>query len=103
MALPVLTQEQRADALARAAQARTRRAEVKVALKSGSMRLSELLDAAQDDEVLGKMKVVSLLQAMPRVGATTASAVMAEVGISSSRRVRGLGAHQRAELIRRFG
>ncbi|AMD87929.1 30S ribosomal protein S13 [Actinomyces radicidentis] len=103
MALPVLTQEQRADALARAARARTRRAEVKVSLKNGSMRLSEFLDAAKDDEVLGKMKVVSLLQSMPRVGATTAGAVMAEVGISSSRRVRGLGAHQRAELVRRFG
>lgn len=103
MALPTLTPEQRADALAKAAAARARRAQVKVDLKSGSMRLSELLEVAETDEVLAKMKVLALLQALPRVGTTTAHAVLDEVGISESRRVRGLGAHQRAELVRRFG
>lgn len=49
------------------------------------------------------MKVQALLEALPRVGATTAAAVMEEIGIAKSRRIRGLGEHQRAELVRRFG
>ena len=103
MALPTLTPEQRTDALAKAAAARARRAEVKAALKGGSMRLSAFLEQADQEEVLGKMKALALLQSLPRVGATTARTIMEEVGISESRRVRGLGAHQRAELVRRFG
>lgn len=103
MALPNLTPEQRAAALEKAAVARTKRAQVKADLKAGKMTLSELLAAADDDEILAKMKVSALLQSLPRVGSTTAAAVLEEVGISESRRIRGLGAHQRAELIRRFG
>ena len=74
MALPTLTPEQRTDALAKAAAARARRAEVKAALKGGSMRLSAFLEQADQEEVLGKMKALALLQSLPRVGATTARA-----------------------------
>ena len=49
------------------------------------------------------MKVVALLQALPRVGATTAQSLLDEFEISQSRRVKGLGAKQRAKLIDRFG
>lgn len=103
MALPALTPEQRSEALRKAAAARLRRAEVKTELKSGRMRLSEFLKAADSEEVLAKMKVKALLLSLPRVGATTADAILAEVRIAESRRVRGLGANQRAELISRFG
>ncbi|QKD79754.1 MULTISPECIES: integration host factor, actinobacterial type [Actinomyces] len=102
MALPTLTPEQRAEALAKAAVARTRRAEVKIALKRGAMSLSELFDLAATDEAIGKMKVLDLLQSLPRVGSTTAHNLIEEIGISESRRVRGLGAQQRAALLRRF-
>lgn len=102
MALPPLTPEQRAQALEKAAQARKVRAEIKAKLKNRELTLSQVIEMAETDAALGKMKVVTLLEALPRVGATTAAAVMSEVGIANSRRIRGLGEHQRAELIRRF-
>ena len=73
MALPDLTPEQRAQALEKATQARRRRAEVKNALKARSMNLSEVLELADSDEAVAKMKVVSLLESLPRVGTNTAA------------------------------
>ena len=49
------------------------------------------------------MKVAALLEALPGVGKVRAKAVMEEIGISETRRVRGLGANQTAALIERFG
>ncbi|RPF28461.1 hypothetical protein EDD32_2988 [Georgenia muralis] len=103
VALPPLTPEQRADALRKAAAARATRAEVKNKLKYSQVKLSEVLEAAQTDEALGKLKVVSLLESMPGVGKATARNLMAEIGISEARRVRGLGPHQSAALVDRFG
>ncbi|MEO5746216.1 MAG: integration host factor, actinobacterial type [Terracoccus sp.] len=102
MALPPLTAEQRAAALAKAAAARRERAAVKNRLKYSSGSLSEVIDDGKIDPVIGKMKVTELLEAMPGVGRVRARAIMAEVGIAESRRVRGLGANQSAALLRRF-
>ena len=103
MALPDLTPQQRAEALEKATRARRRRAEVKNALKSRELTLSEVIDMSASDEAIAKMKVRSLLEALPRVGVSTAEALMNEIKIAPSRRVRGLGQVQREELIRRFG
>jgi len=103
MALPDLTPEQRAQALEKATQARRRRAEVKNALKARSMNLSEVLELADSDEAVAKMKVVSLLESLPRVGTNTAAVLMDEYKIAQSRRVRGLGPVQRKALVERFG
>ncbi|MFC7406184.1 integration host factor, actinobacterial type [Georgenia alba] len=103
MPLPPLTPEQRSDALAKAAAARATRAEVKNKLKYSQVSLSEVLQAAKSDEALGKLKVVSLLESLPGVGKATARAVMAEIGISEARRVRGLGPHQSSALVERYG
>ncbi|WP_127128039.1 integration host factor, actinobacterial type [Georgenia sp. SYP-B2076] len=103
MALPPLTPEQRAAALVKAAAARATRAEVKSRLKYSQVSLSEVLEAARTDEALAKLKVVSLLESLPGVGKATARSLMAEFGISEARRVRGLGPHQSAALIKRFG
>ncbi|PFG19647.1 integration host factor, actinobacterial type [Serinibacter salmoneus] len=103
MALPKLTPEERAQALAKAAEARTRRAEVKNRLKYAGASLSSVLEAAEHDEAIGKLKVSALLESLPGVGPVRASAIMSEVGIAETRRVRGLGHHQREALIARFG
>ena len=52
--------------------------------------------------MLGKLKVSALLESLPGVGPVRARQIMAEVGISESRRVRGLGVNQSAALIARF-
>ena len=102
MALPPLTPEQRAAALEKAAAARRERAEVKNRLKYSSGSLAEVLEDGKADAVIGKMKVSALLESMPGVGKVRARQIMEEVGISETRRVRGLGANQVAALLHRF-
>ena len=68
----------------------------------GSTTLRELLDSAERDDVIGKMKVVSVLESLPGVGKVKARRYMEEIGISDTRRVRGLGAQQREALLKEF-
>jgi hypothetical protein len=98
---PQLTPEQRAAALAKAAEARAARADIKARLKMGSMSLAEALDS--DDPNVGKLKVVALLEALPGTGKVKARRVMEEIGIAENRRVQGLGAQQRAALLDQLG
>ena len=102
MALPPLTPEQRAAALAKAAVARRERAAAKNRLKYSQGSLADVIKEGKDNEVIGKMKVSALLESLPGVGRVRARQIMDEVGISESRRVRGLGANQAAALIARF-
>ncbi len=102
MALPPLTPEQRAAALEKAAAARRARAALKVRLKSSGATVADVLDSGDTDEVIGKMKVVAVLEAMPGVGKIRAARLMETLEISPSRRVRGLGAKQREALLRAF-
>ena len=103
MPLPQLTEEQRRAALAKAAEARRKRADIKAKLKNGGLGLSECLQQAESDEILGKMKVAAMLEALPGVGKVRAQKVMEELNISSSRRLRGLGDKQKQSLKERFG
>lgn len=102
MALPNLTPEQRAEALAKAAAARRERAEIKNRLKYSQGSLREVIEAGQENEVIGKMKVTALLESLPGVGPVTARQIMDEIGIAHTRRVRGLGVNQVAALLERF-
>lgn len=102
MALPPLTPEQRAAALEKAAQARKERAEVKNNLKRGTIKLPAVLKQGQADDTIGKMKVSALLESIPGVGKVKARQIMERLGIAESRRVRGLGANQRAALENEF-
>ena len=102
MALPPLTPEQRAAALEKAAAARRERAEVKNRLKNSGASISEVLHQGQVNDVIGKMKVIDLLQSVPGLGKVRARQVMERLGIAESRRVRGLGTKQVAALEREF-
>ena len=102
MALPPLTPEQRAAALAKAAVARRERAAAKNRLKYSQGSLADVIKDGQDNAVVGKMKVSALLEAMPGVGKVRARQIMEEIGISESRRVRGLGNNQIAALLQWF-
>src|SRR5437899_4760137 len=102
MPLPTLTEEQRKDALAKAAEARRRRAELKAQLKAEKVSLRDIL-ARQGEDVVGKMKVSSVLESLPGVGKVRARKIMEELEISTSRRVRGLGAKKEDNLLDKFG
>ncbi len=102
MALPELTPEQRADALAKAAVARRERAAVKNRLKNAQGSLKEVIVEGKNNDVIGKMKVSALLESMPGVGRVRARQIMEQIGISESRRVRGLGGQQTDKLLKHF-
>ncbi len=102
MALPPLTPEQRAAALEKAAVARRERAAAKNRLKYSQGSLTEVISEGKANDIIGKMKVSALLESLPGVGRVRARQIMDEIGISESRRVRGLGANQAAALIARF-
>ncbi|MDP8937110.1 MAG: integration host factor [Actinomycetota bacterium] len=99
---PALSPEERQAALDKAAAARRQRAELKDKLKMGSMNLKELLDQSERDEVVGKMKVLTVLESLPGVGKVRARRLMEQINISEARRVRGLGAQQRDALLKQF-
>ena len=102
MPLPTLTEEQRKEALAKAAEARRARADVKNQLKTEKLSLREIL-SRENDDVVGKMKVSSVLESLPGVGKVRARKIMERLDISATRRVRGLGAKQRGALLTEFG
>jgi hypothetical protein len=101
MPLPTLTEEQRKEALAKAAEARKQRAQIKGELKSGRLTLADLLSKSGDD-IVGKMKVSTVLESLPGVGKVRATKLMEELDISATRRIRGLGAKQREQLLVKF-
>lgn len=98
---PQLTPEQRAQALAKAAEARAARAELKNQLKMGSVSLAEALSS--NDATVGKLKVVSLLESLPGVGKVKARKIMDDIGIAENRRVQGLGQQQKSALLEQLG
>jgi hypothetical protein len=99
---PQLSPEQRQAALDKAAAARRQRAELKEKLKMGSTSLDEVMAQADNDDVVAKLKVVTVLESLPGVGKVRARKIMEELEISDSRRVRGLGQNQRKALLARF-
>ena len=103
MPLPSLTPEQRAAALEKAAAARRARADLKARLKRSGTSLADVLARGETDEAIGKMRVSAVLEALPGVGKARAAKIMERLDISPSRRVRGLGANQRARLVAEFG
>lgn len=103
MPLPILTPEQRALALEKAAAARRERAEVKNRLKHSGASLATVIREGNGNDVIGKMKVSALLESLPGVGKVRAKQIMDRLGIAETRRVRGLGTNQSAALEREFG
>ena len=102
VALPPLTPEQRQAALDKAAASRRERAEIKNRLKHSGASIVDVLREGQTNEVVGKMRVLDLLTAMPGLGKVRARQLMERLNISESRRVRGLGTKQVAALEREF-
>jgi hypothetical protein len=98
---PPLTEEQRRRALQKAAEARRKRAELKEQLKSGRTSLKDLVERT-GDEIVGKMKVSTVLESLPGVGRVRARKIMERLDISESRRMRGLGAKQKGNLLDEF-
>lgn len=99
MSLKALTPQERSEALEKAAKARAARAAAKERLKRGELSIGELIRSGTSDEAIARMRIVELLEALPGIGPVRAAAIMADIGIAASRRVRGLGIHQARALV----
>ena len=88
---------QRMDALHRANDVRTKRAQLKRDLKGGRVSIHDLLLAPPD--YLEPAKVLDMLLAVPKYGRVKANKVLGSCRISPSKTIGGLSERQRAELV----
>ena len=102
MPAPKMTDEQRSAALARAAEARRVRAEIKQLLKTGSLTLEDVFARAEEDDLVAGIKVSALVVSMPHMGKVKAKRLLEELRIADNRRLRGLTDRQRGDLLASF-
>ena len=88
---------QRMDALQRANEIRTRRAQLKRDLKAGRVSIHTLL--LDPPEFLATAKVFDMLLAVPKYGRVKANKVLQQCRISPSKTIGGLSERQRGELV----
>jgi hypothetical protein len=96
-ATPERSLNQRMDALARANQIRTRRAQLKRDLKSGRLSIQTLL--LNPPEYVETAKVFDMLLAVPKYGRVKVNKILAHCRISPSKTIGGLSERQRSELV----
>ena len=75
---------------------------MKELLKTGSLRLSELVRRAETDDLLAGLKVERVIASMPGTGKIKAKRMMETLGIADNRRLRGLGDKQKEALLAEF-
>ena len=88
---------QRMDALQRANEIRTRRAQLKRDLKAGRQSILNLLSAPP--EYVATAKVFDMLLAVPKYGRVKVNKILAQCRISPSKTIGGLSERQRGELV----
>jgi hypothetical protein len=97
---PERSHAQRMQALARANEIRTVRADLKRDLASGRVDVVDLL--LDPPEWLQTMKLAHLLLAVPKWGRVKVNKTMARKGISASKTIGGLSVRQRREIVANF-
>lgn len=97
VAAPERSLMQRLDALKRANDIRTRRAQLKRDLKAGRVSIHELL--SRPPAYLETAKVFDMLLAVPKYGRVKANKVLNQCRISPSKTIGGLSERQRSELV----
>ncbi len=96
-AAPERSLHQRMDALARANQIRTQRAQLKRDLKAGRLSIEALL--LRPPEYVETAKVFDMLLAVPKYGRVKVNKILAHCRISPSKTIGGLSERQRSELV----
>ena len=97
VAAPERSLVQRMDALQRANEIRTRRAQLKRDLKAGRLSIHDLL--LTPPEYVETAKVFDMLLAVPKYGRVKVNKILANCRISPSKTIGGLSERQRSELV----
>lgn len=95
---PQLTSEERRAALLKATAARKIRAEFKQEVKNRKIRWFTAFD--HSDDAIQKMRIKELLESIPSFGSTRAENILDQIGISHTRRIKGIGVRQKYELLK---
>jgi hypothetical protein len=96
-AAPERSLHQRMDALQRANEIRTRRAQLKKDLKAARVSIHTLL--MNPPSYVETAKVFDMLLAVPKYGRVKANKVLTQCRISPSKTIGGLSERQRTELV----
>ena len=96
-AAPERSPDQRMEALKRANEIRSRRAQLKRDLKAGKVKVQTLL--LDPPEYVQTAKVFDMLLAVPKYGRVKANRILNQCRISPSKTIGGLSERQRAELV----
>jgi ribosomal protein S13 len=99
-ATPERSLDQRIDALNRANEIRTLRAQLKRDLKAGTASIQALL--LDPPAYLQTAKVLEILLALPKIGKVKATKILDSCRVSPSKTIGGLTDRQRAELAARL-
>ncbi|HWE14554.1 MAG TPA: integration host factor, actinobacterial type [Solirubrobacteraceae bacterium] len=97
LAAPERSLMQRMEALQRANDIRSRRAQLKRDLKAGRQPIHELL--LEPPDYLQTAKVFDLLLAVPKYGRVKVNKILSQCRISPSKTLGGLSERQRGELV----
>ena len=61
--------------------------------------MREVLDQAEGNDVIGKTKMLVILESLPGLGKVKARRLLEQIGIADTRTTRGLGEKQRDKLL----
>ncbi len=98
---PERSLDQRMEALKRANEIRSRRAQLKRDLKSGSAHISDIIESPP--EYVLTAKVFDMLMAVPKYGKVKATRFLNHCRISQGKTIGGLSDRQRRELVQLLG
>lgn len=99
---PAMDEKARAEALKKAAETRKKRAAVMEKVRGGKLKFSTIVKK-KDDPIYGKLKVKSVIMALPGWGKVTTEKLLDEVGVMEGRRIAGLGSKQVEKLVDKLG
>lgn len=95
---PQSTPEQRAAAMAKAAEVREARAEIRVKVKSGEMSVADIF-ANAGDPVYGKIRIKVLLGWVPGLGPVQVRKILETIDVDEKKYVRAFSERQREALL----
>jgi guanylate kinase len=99
---PKLSAAERTAALDAAKQARRSRAAVKEQIRTGELKVLQVIELASTNTAIGRMKISELIEAVPGMGKVRVNAILQRLEISPSRRIQGLGVLQLQRLKKEF-
>ena len=97
---PALTNEQRRAALDKAMKVRMARHAVLSDSSHSKISVPEAMGRIDSDSIVGRTRVSAFIKAVPNFGTAKAKRIMEGIGISSNRRLQGLGRRQREALTK---